>query len=142
MKVKVKIDQDFLRRMLEEKMSEKMQRLAEILVAIIVEEGLRQDLWVYGNLLRSWKIVDAGRLKKIIGFYAPYVLTIEYGGEPRSVPIVRLIDWLIRKFGYDYRTAERDAYRLQRWIREHGTQPHPFVRVGIERFRRLLSGGR
>ncbi|AQQ75528.1 hypothetical protein JDFR1000234_53 [uncultured archaeal virus] len=140
MRIETKIDIRKLRDALAKKMEDKLDKLAELLVSMILEEGMKKDLFVSGRLLRSWEIVRK-ELKRVIGFMAPYVKTIEYGGEARTVPHPDLVYWLVHKFGMSFEEANKVGWKLQKWIEKHGTEPHPFIRPALERFKQVLESG-
>jgi hypothetical protein len=77
------------------------------------------------GLLKSTAVVPEFRNKKkriVFGYTQPYAGEINYGGEPRWVPIDPLIAWAKRR-GKD----EGFAYAVQHKIAQEGVDDQPYL---------------
>ena len=69
---------------------------------------------------------------------APWALPVEYGSRPHWIPdryMDRLKGWARRVLG-----DESAAYAVRHKIANHGTEPQPYVRPGVEVQRLVLKG--
>lgn len=110
--------------------------MREVVDEIMVEAQnnlLENESVVTGQLLGSKYVKKLGECDYEFGFDCPYAGFVEYGTAPRQKmpPVEKLTQWAKIKFGLAYHEARKVAWRVAKWIKEHGTQPHPFVRPAI-----------
>lgn len=83
-----------------------------------------------------------GEIAKLIGDFdvecrTPYAGAVEYGTGPvanepsYTPPVAPLIEWAEKKLGLKGKEARRVGWQIQHWIKEHGTDAHPYMRPAI-----------
>jgi len=123
---------EFTEKLKEEAMEKLMEIANEILFRAKVKLIENRSV-VFGRLFESGYIEKVGDDEVEVGFEAPYAGFVEFGTGPRArlPPIEPLKMWAKVKFRLDDKEAERVAWAVAKWIKEHGTQPHPFFRPAL-----------
>lgn len=114
-------------------------RVAERFLDLIVSE-IKRNLEEDGNI-HTWALHDQIWVRYIPSKEAwaiemePYWKYIEYGTSPHNIPKnERIIQWIKDKY-YPYKkgnkTLDEAFYMFAMYVREHGTQPYPFVRRAL-----------
>jgi len=125
--------------------------------------GQAKDFILHNNHVASGLLRDSGRTVDQpdgtvdAGFYVDYAAYVEYGRKAGGMPPVDdLIQWIHRKarrMGKNSALAGASAFtgkseeqlaREAAWaiamsIKEHGTQPHPFLKPAYEMYRNKID---
>lgn len=72
------------------------------------------------------------------GSSAPHTLPVEYGSVPHWIPLSAMDG--LKRWARLVLGDEDAAWAVRQKIAQHGTQPQPFIRPGVERMRARLKG--
>jgi len=128
------------KKQVEEALDEILEKIAEMFLEECKKSIKMLDAIASKQLINSGKVKKEDRGVYVVEFDAPYAGYVEFGTFPREKypPHEKIAKWLMDKFGYDKRKANKLAWAIMKKIKDEGTPPKPFIRMTISR----LCGGR
>ncbi len=139
-----KPERDLMDKAFKEMVDELMEEICDEILKEAKYNLLENDSIVTGQLEQSGYKRRVRENEWEVGFSAPYAGFVEMGTAPRQKlpPVEKLIQWAKIKFGLTHDEARRVGWAVAKWIKEHGTKPHPFFRPAIykvvEKYKNLI----